>query len=182
MWQLLIPYFPTHFPYHEGTSLSNMKHCTLVAEKPQHTTTSNTVHLLENLPHLIKDCCNTRIGIWHKADVAIQQNSVQVCQLLEVKFQFRKLNTYKMKLFTRTKCTKILDFNCDLESSFASQCQWPLFLHFTYTVLLCAVTIITIYIPIQDSSLIKFNKATCFSLLGHLQVWTYVTKKTSKMH
>jgi hypothetical protein len=64
------------------------KHHTMVTADIQHATDANNMmHLLENLSHLIKDCCDTWIGIRHKADVAIHQNVVQVCQLLEVKFQ-----------------------------------------------------------------------------------------------
>ena len=90
MWQLLILYVPSYSPHQEVSySQSNMRmHHTMMTGDTQHATdTNNIMHLPENLSHLIKDCRDTWIGIRHKADVAIQHNIVQVCQLLEVKFQ-----------------------------------------------------------------------------------------------
>ena len=62
----LFMYFPSYSPYNEVSySQSNMRmHHTMVTGDTQHATdTNNMMHLLENLSHLIKDCCNTWIGI-----------------------------------------------------------------------------------------------------------------------
>ena len=79
MRQLLILYYPSYSPHHKiSYSQSNMRmHHTMVTGDTQHATDTNNIrHLLENLPHLIKDCCDTWIGIRHKADVAKQHNVV----------------------------------------------------------------------------------------------------------